>query len=29
MGMFGSSGAEDNDNVGRTDSWKDCWTDLD
>lgn len=29
MGMFGSSGAADNDNVGGTDSWKDCWTKLD
>lgn len=29
MGMFGSSGAGDNENIQGTESWKDCWTDLD
>ena len=29
MGMFGTSGASDNENIGGTDSWKDCWSELD
>lgn len=29
MGMFGSSNATENDNVTGTESWKDCWKDLD
>ncbi len=29
MGLFSSSGATDSDSVGGTESWKDCWNNLD
>ena len=28
MGMFGSSGADENTNVTGTESWKDCWNGI-
>lgn len=28
MGLFSSSGADENNNVTGVDSWKDCWTKL-
>ncbi len=28
MSLFANSGADDNDNVAGTDSWKDCWSKL-